>query len=132
MEDHRDDLAVVIAGYTGKIERFLLSNSGLKSRFNRYWEFQDFIPPELFKIFLSLCSSGHFKLSDAATKKLAILFQRVYDQKDETFGNGRLVRNIYEATISNQASRIVSQEEISDDALITIEAEDIPNSISSL
>ena len=71
MEDHRDDLAVVIAGYTGKIERFLLSNPGLKSRFNRYWEFQDFIPPELFKIFLSLCSSGHFKLFRCSYEKVS-------------------------------------------------------------
>jgi Holliday junction resolvasome RuvABC ATP-dependent DNA helicase subunit len=132
MEDHRDDLAVVIAGYTGKMKGFLSSNPGLKSRFNRFWEFKDYIPPELFKIFLSLCSAGQFKLSTPAMNKLAILLQQVYDQRDETFGNGRLVRNIYEATISNQASRLVSKKVLSDDEMSTIEAEDIPKDIASL
>lgn len=133
MEDHRDDLAVVIAGYTEKMEGFLSSNPGLKSRFNRFWEFEDYIPPELFKIFLSLCSSGQYKLSNSAMKKLAILLQQVYDQKDESFGNGRLVRNVYESTISNQAGRLADEEkDISDEKLCTIEAEDIPNDIASL
>jgi len=132
MEDHRDDLAVVIAGYTGKMERFLSSNPGLKSRFNRFWNFKDYIPQELFKIFLSLCSTGHYKLSNLAMRKLAVLLQKLYEQKDETFGNGRLVRNIYEEAISNQASRLVSVNDLSDDNLRTIEAEDIPKDISSL
>lgn len=132
MEDHRDDLAVVIAGYTGKMKGFLSSNPGLKSRFNRFWEFKDYIPPELFKIFLSLCSAGQFKLSPGAMKALAILLQQLYDQRDETFGNGRLVRNLYEETISNQASRLVSKKDLKDDEISTIEAEDIPKDIASL
>jgi len=73
-----------------------------------------------------------FKLSDSAKKKLAILLQKIYDQRDETFGNGRLARNIYEEVISNQAGRIVLQEKISDDVLSTIEAEDVPENIISL
>ncbi|RPH62953.1 MAG: AAA family ATPase [Chloroflexi bacterium] len=132
MEDHRGDLAVVIAGYTKNMQNFLSSNPGLKSRFNRYWEFKDYTPPELFKIFLSLCSTGHYLLSDPAKRKLAILLQKTCDQKDETFGNGRLVRNLYEATISNQASRIVLHENMSDDVLTTIDASDIPDDITSL
>lgn len=132
MEDHRDDLAVVIAGYTGKMEGFLSSNPGLKSRFNRFWEFKDYVPPELFKIFLTLCSAGQFKLSTPAMKTLAILLQQAYDQRDDTFGNGRLVRNVYEATISNQASRLISKKDLSDDELRTIETEDIPKDIASL
>lgn len=131
MEDNRDNLAVVIAGYTEKMDGFLSSNPGLKSRFNRFWEFEDYIPPELFKIFLSLCSSGKYNLSNSAMRKLAILLQQVCDQKDETFGNGRLVRNVYEATISNQASRLASEKDLSDDELCTIEADDIPANISS-
>lgn len=132
MEDHRDDLAVVIAGYTGKMEKFLSSNPGLKSRFNRFWQFQDYAPPELFKIFLSLCATGQYVLSDEATKKLAVLIQQVYDKKDESFGNGRLIRNIYEETISNQASRLVSENNLSDDELRTIKKADVPDNISSL
>lgn len=132
MEDHRDDLAVVIAGYTQNMQRFLGSNPGLKSRFNRYWDFKDYTPPELFKIFLSLCMKGHFTISDPAKRKLAVLLQRAYNQRDTSFGNGRLARNIYEATISNQANRIAFNQQISDEALTTIEADDIPENINSL
>lgn len=129
MEDHRNDLAVVIAGYTGKMDNFLSSNPGLKSRFNRYWEFRDYTPPELFKIFLFLCKSGQFEISNNAIRKLAVLLQRAYDERDNSFGNGRFVRNLYEETISNQASRLVSKTDISTEALRMIESEDIPNNL---
>ncbi len=132
MEDHREDFAVVIAGYTGRIEGFVSSNPGLKSRFNRYWKFDDFSPPELFSVFESLCAKGHFQTSTSAQAKLKTVLASAYGHRNESFGNARLVRNLFEASISNQASRIVSQKQMSDEALITIEAEDLPDAVESV
>jgi stage V sporulation protein K len=132
MEDHRENLAVVIAGYTGKIEKFLSTNPGLKSRFNRYWKFDDYTPQQLLSIFESFCTKGHFRLSLVAKNKLKTVLQTAYEQRDESFGNARLVRNLYESSISNQASRIVGYGQISDDVLITIEAEDVPDVVETL
>jgi Holliday junction resolvasome RuvABC ATP-dependent DNA helicase subunit len=132
MEDHREDLAVVIAGYTGKIEKFLSTNPGLKSRFNRYWKFEDYTPQQLLSIFESFCIKGQFRLSPGAQDKLRSVLQTAYERRDESFGNARLVRNLYESSISNQASRIVGYKKITDDVLTTIEAEDVPNTVETM
>jgi SpoVK/Ycf46/Vps4 family AAA+-type ATPase len=132
MEDHRSELAVVIAGYTEKIEKFLTMNPGLKSRFNRYWKFEDYTSSELLEIFNSFCAQGHFQLSVSARDKLKITLQAAYENRDETFGNARLARNLYESSISNQANRIVRHKQISDEALTTLEAEDIPNAVEGM
>jgi SpoVK/Ycf46/Vps4 family AAA+-type ATPase len=127
MEDNRDDLIVVVAGYTDKMDNFLSSNPGLSSRFNKYLSFDDYTPSQLVSIFESICAKASFQLSSTAKKKLEVLFTTLYENRDETFGNGRLARNLFERTINNQASRIVSIANINEQVLSTIEADDIPD-----
>ena len=109
MEDHRDDLIVVVAGYTEKMTKFLSSNPGMKSRFNKYITFEDYSPDELVEIFEQFCSKAVFRLTPAAKEKLEALIRVLHEGRDETFGNGRLARNLFEAAINKQATRIVAE-----------------------
>lgn len=126
MEDHRDDLVVVVAGYTGKMQEFLDSNPGLRSRFNRHVHFDDYDPQQLVKIFQTFCHKADFKLTPDAEQELAAVFNVLSASRDETFGNARTARNLFEASISKQANRIVSLPEVNKEILSTIEAADIP------
>lgn len=126
MEDNRDDLIVVVAGYTDKMSSFLSSNPGISSRFNKYLNFDDYDPSQLVSIFESVCAKASFQLSPAAREKIEALFTLLYEERDETFGNGRLARNLFERAINNQANRIVSMANINEQVLSTIEADDIP------
>jgi AAA+ superfamily predicted ATPase len=129
MEDNRNDLIVIVAGYTEKMNKFLLSNPGFKSRFNKYISFQDYSPEQLQKIFVRLCENGSFKLTLEAEKKLLETFEIMYKEKDETFGNARLARNIFENAVNNQANRIINLTEITEELLSTIEINDIPSEV---
>lgn len=131
MEDHRDDLIVIVAGYTEKMEKFLSSNPGLRSRFNKFLNFEDYSPDELTKIFELFCINNGYIMSNETRNNVLNLFSEIYEKRDETFANGRLVRNVFEMTINNQANRIVSIPEITEDLLTKIEESDIP-SISNL
>lgn len=126
MEDHRDDLVVIVAGYTGKMQEFLDSNPGLRSRFNKHLRFDDYDESQLVKIFQAFCRKADFRLTDEAERELESLFRILTASRDETFGNARTARNIFEATLSKQANRLVSLAEINRDILSTIEAADIP------
>ncbi len=126
MEDHRDDLVVVVAGYTGKMQEFLDSNPGLRSRFNRHIHFDDFDPAQLVKIFQAFCHKADFKLMPDAEKELTAVFNVLTASRDETFGNARTARNLFETAISKQANRIVSLPEVNKEILSGIEAADIP------
>jgi Holliday junction resolvasome RuvABC ATP-dependent DNA helicase subunit len=126
MEDHRDDLIVVVAGYTDKMNAFLSSNPGLRSRFNKYLNFEDYNPQQLVKIFDLFCVRAGYQMSQRTREDLTKLFSVLFETRDETFGNGRLARNLFEFTISNQANRIVSITDISVENLSTITTEDIP------
>ena len=126
MEDNRDDLIVVVAGYTDKMSAFLQTNPGLRSRFNKYLEFEDYTPEKLVEIFELFCTNGGYKLSSSTHDDLIRLFSVLYETRDETFGNGRLARNLYEMTINNQANRIVMLPNVDDEILSTIEETDIP------
>jgi hypothetical protein len=126
MEDRRDDLVVIVAGYTGKMQEFLDSNPGLRSRFNRHLHFDDYATGELVKIFQVFCRKADFKLTAEAEQALAALFELLCAARDETFGNARTARNLFEAAISKQANRIVSLPKIDKEVLTTIEAADIP------
>jgi ATPase family associated with various cellular activities (AAA)/AAA lid domain len=126
MEDNRDDLIVVVAGYTEKMGMFLQTNPGLQSRFNKHLEFDDYNPTELVQIFESFCMKGGYCLASSATDNLMYLFSALYETRNDTFGNGRLARNLYEMTINNQANRIVALPHVSDEILSTIEKSDIP------
>jgi SpoVK/Ycf46/Vps4 family AAA+-type ATPase len=126
MEDNRDDLIVIVAGYTDPMEKFLSSNPGLKSRFNKYLFFEDYNPGQLAHIFELYCASNGFKLSDDARNKVQTILQGYHSKRDETFGNARLARNIFEKAVNYQANRIVSIPVITDEVLVRLEAVDIP------
>jgi SpoVK/Ycf46/Vps4 family AAA+-type ATPase len=126
MEDHRHELVVVVAGYTTKMDEFLSSNPGLRSRFNKFVHFEDYTAEQLKRIFISFGKKADYKLSAAAEEKLMEVFNALTAHRDESFGNARLARNLFEATISRQANRIVSLPEINEELLSTFEAEDIP------
>ncbi|MBL7811037.1 MAG: AAA family ATPase [Bacteroidetes bacterium] len=126
MEDNRDDLIVIVAGYTDKMQGFLASNPGLRSRFNKYFYFEDYTPEQLQLIFIHFATEGGFILTEDATTKALSIFRVLCETKNETFGNGRLARNIFESTVSNQANRIIHIPDISEEILTTIEEGDIP------
>lgn len=126
MEDHRDDFAVVVAGYTEPMKEFITSNPGLRSRFNRYFYFDHFQPAELVEIFESFCKQSDFILTADAREKLADTFELLYSHKDDYFGNARLARNLFEKCIQLQANRLVKIAKPGQKALKTLEEKDIP------
>ena len=126
MEDFRDDFAVVVAGYDEPMQVFIDSNPGLRSRFNRYFHFDHFSPEELFKIFEIYCKKSDFILTEEAKEKVKDTFELLYEKRDDSFGNARVVRNIFEKCIQKQANRIITSNKTSKKALCTITEEDIP------
>lgn len=126
MEDHRDDLVVIVAGYTGKMQDFLDSNPGLRSRFNKHLRFDDYGVEQLTHIFKSFCAKAEFKLAEGTGKELDSVFNVLTASRDETFGNARTARNLFEATLSKQANRLVSLPKVDREILSTIEPADIP------
>jgi stage V sporulation protein K len=126
MEDNRDDLAVVVAGYTEPMQLFIESNPGLRSRFNRYFHFDHFKPNELYAIFEASCKRLDFVLTDDAVDKLKETFELLYEKKDEGFGNARVVRNLFEKCVQNQANRVIEIKVITRDVLRALTEEDIP------
>ena len=129
MEDDRDRLVVILAGYTDDMRRFIESNPGLQSRFNRYIEFPDYSADELFQIFESSAKKYEYKLTEGAATILKEILEKAVTKKDKSFGNGRFVRNMFEKVIENQANRISLVADITADSLATIEEDDIKNSL---
>ena len=126
MEDDRDRLIVIVAGYTDDMKEFIESNPGFQSRFNRYVEFADYSPEELCLIFESQCKKLENNLTWEAKTKLSQLFSQAFKNRNKSFGNGRFVRNIFEKTLEKQANRIAGINNINKSILTTIEAEDVP------
>ncbi|MUG94546.1 AAA family ATPase [Scytonema sp. UIC 10036] len=126
MEDYRDRLVVIVAGYNDEMSRFMDANPGLKSRFNKYFYFDDYKPNELLTIFEKICDRNHFLLSEKSKDTLLNKFTYLYRSRDSKFGNGRLVRNIFEKTVERQANRLVKLSGISKEMMMTIVPEDIP------
>ncbi len=126
MEDNRDRLLVMVAGYTGEMENFLEANPGLRSRFTRKVEFPDYAPEDMVAMFKSSCNKLEYRLSPEAETRLLALFTEDFAKRDKSFGNGRHVRNIFERTMERQANRLASVTDLSRDLLVTIEADDIP------
>ena len=129
MEDDRDRLVVILAGYTDDMKRFIDSNPGLQSRFNRYVEFPDYSAEELFQIFESSTKKYEYSLTEEAATVLKSILSNAVEHKDKNFGNGRFVRNLFEKVIENQANRISSVSDITAESLATIEAEDIQEAL---
>ncbi|MDE5758888.1 MAG: AAA family ATPase, partial [Allobaculum sp.] len=132
MENHRDDLAVIVAGYPEPMKEFLGSNPGLKSRFNKFIDFPDYVPDELMTIFESMVSKNGYRLSNQAKEKAQAIFQTLYDQRDENFANGRTVRNFFEKVMIHQANRLATLDDLSDEQLETLEEGDLPDRFMNL
>ncbi len=111
MEDHRDQLVVIVAGYTGKMSEFLATNPGLQSRFTRFLDFTDYHVAEMCQIYERMCTSNGYALEPATRGNLSILLNLAYANRTETFGNARFVRNLFETTIANQANRLARSED---------------------
>ena len=105
MEDPRDDLIVIAAGYTEPMEQFIHANPGLESRFNKYFFFEDYDGGQLAEIFRSMCQKNGYALSPETDRAAAQAFQLMYEGRDENFGNAREVRNIFEQAVARQADR---------------------------
>ncbi len=126
MEDNRDNLVVIVAGYTDEMKAFINSNPGLESRFNRYYQFDHYTSSELIQIFELFCTKNDFRLTADARDKLTFIFDKLYEKRNKHFGNARVARNLFELIIERHANRIVSVTPLTKELLTTIEEEDVP------
>lgn len=126
MEDDRDRLIVVLAGYPDDMKRFIDSNPGLQSRFNRYIHFADYTADELHQIFMLNVEKNQYTLDEAGKTLLTEILNFAVEHKGKNFGNGRYVRNLFEKTIQNQAIRLSSKPDITAEELSQLRAEDLP------
>lgn len=127
MEDNRDDLIVIVAGYPDLMNEFLGSNPGLRSRFNKFIYFDDYKPDELVNIFKNMCNSSAYKASDSCIEYVKCFFEKRYEERTENFANGRDVRNFFENAIVNQANRLSLLDSMSDEVLTRLEVDDVIN-----
>jgi len=125
MEDHRNDLIVIVAGYTDPMERFISSNPGLESRFNRYFFFEDYNSEELYDIFDSMCKKSEYILTDDAKDFAREHFKMIYEKRDENFGNARHVRNFFENIVTVHSDRVSTIEGHTRDDLTMVILEDL-------
>jgi len=131
MEDHRDRLVVIVAGYTSYMRKFIESNAGLKSRFTRTIEFDSYDEDELYGIFKLFAKQGHYQLTDEANSHAKkVINQIVQDgEKDESFGNAREIRKFYESVLMSQAQRLGDSNDdlgtLSNEDFLSIEESDI-------
>ncbi len=125
MEDDRDDLIVIVAGYTDRMHEFIESNPGLRSRFNKYIYFCDYTSSELMEIFKLMCKENDYRLTDNAAFIAETYLRGLATEKTDNFANARLVRNYFERCVDRQATRICDDAEINEDDLITFIREDM-------
>ena len=124
MEDHRDDLIVIVAGYIELMEEFVESNPGLESRFNRFIHFPDYTVEEMMGIFRMRCDKAGYTLAPEAGDELkSILAEKSKDSIG--FGNARGVRNLFEKALSRQANRLAAMGQLTREQLMEIRAEDL-------
>lgn len=124
MEDHRDDLVVIVAGYDGLMDEFIHSNPGLESRFNRFLHFDDYSVDEMLQIFASQCKKGCYELDDDARVEVAE-FIACSNTNSISFGNARGVRNLFEKILVQQANRLAALDAVSRDDLMRITVGDV-------
>ena len=125
MEDHRDEFIVIVAGYTELMKAFVESNPGLKSRFNKFFEFPDYTVDELQQIFDLQCSKYQYKMTEDAEKAVREEIIKLEAAKGENFANAREVRNLFEKIITNQAARVANLENVDEETLTLITTEDL-------
>ena len=131
MEDYRDRLVVIIAGYKDEMQRFIDSNPGLQSRFNRYIDFPDYTGAELTDIFKMYMKKNQYTLAPDAEAYLKERLDYVVAHKDRNFGNARFARNVFEKSIQQQANRLANRSDLSDKELTELTIEDLKGGFSS-
>ena len=122
MEDHRDDLVVIVAGYTDLMDKFIHSNPGLESRFNRFLLFEDYTVDEMMGIFKMRCGKGYVLAPDAEPLVRDYIAE---ESADGSFGNGRGVRNIFEHILVAQNNRLAKMDSVTRDDLMTLTVDDV-------
>ncbi len=132
MEDKRDDLVVIVAGYDEPMEKFIASNPGLKSRFKNFFHFDDYNGEQLFNIFQKFCEENEYSIDYSAAEVLKEYFQYLYDHRDKNFGNARDVRNFFENVVTIQSKRVVNLPQPSNEDLQLIKIEDLPSYVEEL
>ena len=126
IEDHRENLVMITAGYQEPMEKFINSNPGMRSRLKNYIYFDDYNGKELYNIFVSMCSKHQYAIDDRASQVLSRLFDQVYQSRSEDFGNARYVRNLFEEIVSEQSQRIMAINDPTDrDIIMTITETDV-------
>ncbi len=130
MEDNRDDFIVIVAGYDNLMSRFVNSNPGLKSRFNKYINFPDYDGDELYSIFQMYLKKNDYQIHNDAQQFLRGYFHSLYKNRDDNFGNARDVRNLFEKLIVKQANRVVYLTNPTNEDIITITPDDLEGMVS--
>lgn len=126
LEDYREDLVVIVAGYTDLMEKFFESNPGLKSRFNTFISFSDYSLDELVEIFKYTCHQNDYVAEKGAIEKVRNLLQEKLNEKDRYFSNGRLVRNLFDDITMKQSKRLANMTgSVTKEALMLITEEDV-------
>ena len=125
MEDHRDDLIVIAAGYSGLMEKFIHSNPGLESRFNKYFYFEDYDGAQLFTILQSMCVKNGYVLTPEGEALARRELMALYEDRDENFGNARDVRNLFEQAVARQSDRVARLEAPTREQLMELRPEDL-------
>lgn len=124
MEDHRDEIVVIVAGYVELMEEFVHSNPGLESRFNRFMHFPDYTGEELLAIFQMRCEKTCYVLADDARAAVQQYLNEVH-QTNKTFGNARGVRNLFEKILVQQANRLAAAEAVTRESLMELTLADV-------
>lgn len=128
MEDHKNELILILAGYQHEMEKFLQTNPGLRSRFPIHIDFPDYDKDELMQIAEQMCLKRQYQLTIAAKTRLLLALNTREKGNEDSFGNARTVRNLIEKAIRRQAVRLVSKEKITRDELLMIEVSDLEES----
>ena len=127
LEDYRDDLVVIVAGYTEPMKKFFESNPGLESRFNTFIDFSDYSAEQLMEIMEGMCRENDYIISSGAKEKIQEYLRKSVEERDEHFSNGRLARNLYEKMIMTHARRVVDISNCTKEDLSIFEVEDFNN-----
>ena len=129
MEDKRSNLVVIVAGYDKPMEKFIKSNPGLRSRFKTFINFDDYNGSELYGIFDVTCRKNHYSVDADARFALKDYFRNLYENRNENFGNGRDVRNLFENIVTRQSGRVARMSDPDNDTMTTITVEDLPHEV---
>ncbi|MFJ8517539.1 AAA family ATPase [Lysinibacillus xylanilyticus] len=125
MEDLRDDLVIIVAGYTELMEEFLLANPGFKSRFNHFVQFDNFSTDELYDIFAMLCKNNDYQYGDVFAHHMKEQLHQIPVELIPNFSNGRYIRNIFEKLVTIQSNRLIQQKSITREELMEFTEKDI-------